>query len=395
MNLLVYSSLLFVCSFLVCNYLTPKIRNLMLSKNLAAHPNQRSSHDVPTPNLGGIAFYVVLMISLYFIASFDYRGAQILNPSYDPANIIVALIPGLTILFIVGLKDDIIALAPLSKLLAQLLAAILFVYHYSKSINNLYGFMGIEDLNPILAGAIAVFILVAVINAINLIDGIDGLAATASIIMFGAFGVAFYAINHIFLFSVCIVMIGTLLAYLRFNLSSTQKIFMGDTGSMILGFMLGVMAISFLSLDPKDLAKMPIRGENLPIVTGAILIIPFFDTVRVFIIRLSKRKNPFKPDRSHIHHIIIDKFNISHRKASFVLGISNFVIILLISFLAATANNLILLTFFIGLLILFTVFFFIINKSGWFLKVKTRNMRKQRAADVRSSERLSSSESID
>jgi len=239
--------------------------------------------------------------------------------------------------------------------------------------------MGIEDINPILAGSIAVFILVAVINAINLIDGIDGLAASASIIMFSAFGVAFYTINHIFLFSVCIVMIGTLLAYLRFNLSSTQKIFMGDTGSMILGFMLGVMAISFLSLDPKDLAQMPIRGENLPIVTVAILIIPFFDTLRVFIIRISKNKNPFKPDRSHIHHIIIDKFSISHRKASFLLGISNFLIIIMMSFLAATASNVILLWVFIGLLLLMSVFFFLISKSGWFLKIKNRNINKQKS----------------
>ncbi|RYM34526.1 undecaprenyl/decaprenyl-phosphate alpha-N-acetylglucosaminyl 1-phosphate transferase [Brumimicrobium glaciale] len=380
MNFLIYSTLLFICSFLVCNYLTPKIRTLMLSKNLAAEPNNRSSHDVPIPNLGGIAFFVVLMISFYFIASTEYLGLDAKNDVYDPSNIIIALIPGLTILFIVGLKDDILVIAPLSKLLAQTIAAVLFVYHYSKTINTLYGFMGIEDLNPILAGAIAVFILVAVINAINLIDGIDGLAASASIIMFAAFGFAFYVINHIFLFSVCIVMIGTLLAYLRFNLSSTQKIFMGDTGSMILGFMLGVMAISFLALDPSDIARLPIRGENLPIVTGAILIIPFFDTVRVFMIRIVKKKNPFKPDRSHIHHIIIDKFNISHRKASFVLGVSNFLVIILISFLAITTSNWILLTFFILLLILLTLFFFIINKSSWFLRIKLRNIRKQRTA---------------
>ena len=171
-------------------------------------------------------------------------------------------------------------------------------------------------------------------------------------------------------------MIGTLLAYLRFNLSSTQKIFMGDTGSMILGFMLGVMAISFLALDTRDLARLPIRGENLPIVTGAILIIPFFDTVRVFFIRLFNSKNPFKPDRSHIHHIIIDKFNISHRKTSLVLGLSNFLVIILISLLAVTTSNWLLLTLFIGLLLLLSLLLFVINKSGWFLKIRNRNTRK-------------------
>ncbi|PWH86976.1 MraY family glycosyltransferase [Brumimicrobium oceani] len=385
MNFFIYTALLFIFSFIVCNYLTPKIRTLMLSKNLAAEPDNRSSHEVPTPNLGGIAFFVVLMLSFYFIASTEYFGVDVVKDVYDPSNIIISLLPGLTILFIVGLKDDILVIAPLSKLMAQTLAAVLFVYHYGKSINTLYGFMGIEDLNPILAGAIAVFILVAVINALNLIDGIDGLAASVSIIMFAAFGMAFYVINHIFLFSVSVVMIGTLMAYLRFNLSSTQKIFMGDTGSMILGFMLGVMAISFLALDPKDIARLPIRGENLPIVTGAILIIPFFDTVRVFLVRIVKKKNPFKPDRSHIHHIIIDKFKISHRRASFVLGVSNFLVIILISFLAVTTSNWLLLTLFICLLILLSLFFFIINKSSWFLKVKVRNMKKQKAAERRRS----------
>ncbi|RFC55315.1 undecaprenyl/decaprenyl-phosphate alpha-N-acetylglucosaminyl 1-phosphate transferase [Brumimicrobium aurantiacum] len=378
MIFLIYTAILFVFSYLTCDYLIPKIRTLMISKKIAAQPDHRSSHDVPTPNLGGIAFYVVLMISFYLIASAKFFGIDNANPVYEASNLIVALIPGLTILFIVGLKDDIIALAPISKLLAQIISAALFVFHYSKSINNLYGFMGIEDINPILAGAIAVFILVAVINALNLIDGIDGLAATVSIIMFSTFGFAFFTISHTFLFSICLVMVGVLLAYLRYNLSSTQKIFMGDTGSMVLGFMLGVMAISFLSLDPTDLAKMPIRAENLPIVTGAILIIPFFDTVRVFIVRISKKKNPFKPDRSHIHHIIIDKFSISHRRASFVLGVSNFLVIILISLLAVSSNNWILLTLFICLLLLFTLFFFLINKTGWFVKIKRRNSKQQK-----------------
>lgn len=383
MNFTIYSTLLFVVSFITCNYLIPKIRILMIAKDLAAQVDHRSSHEVPTPNLGGVAFFVNLMISFYFIASFNYFPIGDQNVIYEPSNIIISLIPGLTILFIVGLKDDILVLAPLSKLLAQTLAAVLFVYHYSKTINTLYGFLGIEDLHPIIAGVISVFIIVAVINALNLVDGIDGLAATVSIIMFAAFGLVFYAVNHFFLFSVCIVLIGTLLAYLRFNLSPTQKIFMGDTGSMILGFMLGVMAVSFLSLDPTDIAKLPIRGENLPIVTGAILIIPFFDTIRVFLIRILKKKNPFKPDRSHIHHIIIDKFSISHRKASFLLAISNFLVIVGISFLAMTTSNFILLLFFVGLLLALTVFFFVINKSGWFLKIKNRNIKKQRIAEAK------------
>jgi len=367
MDFKVYTLLIFISAFIAGYYLTPKIRKLMLSKNLAAEPNNRSSHETPTANLGGIAFYVILMISFYFISP------------YDPNNIAISLIPGLTILFIVGLKDDLLVLGPLTKLLAQLIAVVLFVVHYGLEISTLNGFMGIDDLNPLIGGAIAVFIIVAIINALNLIDGIDGLAATVSIIMFSAFGYVFYTIESYFLFLLSVVMIGTLLAYLRFNLSSTKKIFMGDTGSMILGFILGVMAVSFLAIAPNDLSQLPIRGENLPIVTGAILVIPFFDTVRVFIVRVYERKNPFKPDRSHIHHIIIDKFKISHRRASFVLGVSNFLIIIFISYLGVTTNNWILLAFFSGLLVILSVFFFVINKSSWFLKKKKKTAMQKKS----------------
>ena len=232
----------------------------MLSKNLAAQPNNRSSHETPTPNLGGIAFYVILMISFYFISP------------YDPNNIVISLIPGLTILFIVGLKDDLLVLGPLTKLLAQLLAVVLFVIHYGRKISTLNGFMGIEDLNPFIGGAIAVFIIVAIINAVNLIDGIDGLAATVSIIMFTAFGYVFYTIESYFLFLTSVVMIGTLLAYLRFNLSPTKKIFMGDTGSMILGFMLAfalVLMVPAFAAD-QNIVEIASGNEDFSILVAAL-----------------------------------------------------------------------------------------------------------------------------
>src|SRR5690554_2236151 len=108
MDILVFSIIVFRTAFFAGYYLTPKIRGLILTKNLTAEYDHRSSHDNPTHNLGGIAFYVILMLSFYFISP------------YDPSDIVISLIPGLTILFIVGLKDDLMILAPLTKLLAQI-----------------------------------------------------------------------------------------------------------------------------------------------------------------------------------------------------------------------------------------------------------------------------------
>lgn len=309
MSITLISILLFIASLAISYFLVGKIRDVVIYKELLDSPNERSSHEASTPNLGGMAFYIILMLSFYF------------TQPYDTANTVMSIIPGLTILFIVGLKDDMVVLAPLSKLFAQIAAAGFLVFHYKLNIETLNGFMGIEEMPAYIAAPLGVLIVVSVINAVNLIDGIDGLATTVGIVMFSVFGSLFYLAANYFLMMTCIVMIGSLLAFLRFNLSPTKKIFMGDTGSMILGFMLGLMTVRLLALDSKTLSELPFQYENLPFVVAAILIIPLFDTVRVFTVRILKKKSPFSADRSHIHHLIIDYYKISHRRASFYIGL--------------------------------------------------------------------------
>lgn len=144
----------------------PKLTSISHFKKLMNQPNERSSHEYATPNLGGIAFYICIMLSFYFIAPFD------------DFNIITSFIPGLTIIFMLGLKDDLVVLAPFSKLLGQFVAAAFLVFHYRFDIESFHGFLGIEFINIYVAKFIAIFIIIAIMNAINLIDGIDGLAAS-------------------------------------------------------------------------------------------------------------------------------------------------------------------------------------------------------------------------
>ena len=168
-------------------YIIPKIAGVVKYKQLMDSPNERSSHTLATPNLGGMAFYIVLMLSFYF------------SQPFDESNAIMSIIPGLTILFIIGLKDDLVVLSAISKLGAQILAALFLIFHYRYSIETPHGFMGIEGMNPYVAGPLGVFIVVAIINAVNLIDGIDGLASTVSIIMFSIFGSLFYVAEQHFM----------------------------------------------------------------------------------------------------------------------------------------------------------------------------------------------------
>lgn len=343
----------------------PKLNGVIRFKKLMDEPNARSSHLNATPNLGGISFYVVIMLSFYFLAPFDHT------------DITISLIPGLTIIFILGLKDDLIVLAPLTKLIGQLLAALFLVFHYRFSIESLHGFMGIQEMTQVVAMPLAVLIMIAVMNAINLIDGIDGLAATISLIIFTMFGYSFYLTNKPYLVLLCITMIGTLVGFLYYNLNKKceKKTFMGDTGSMILGFLIAALSIRFLAMDSTSLKALPLNIENLPIVVVVILIVPFFDTGRVFILRIMKKKSPFQPDRNHIHHILIDRLKISHRRASFFIGLTHFGIVLLFGYLAVNTSQGELLIVFALVILAAIIFFFLLNNPDYLRLTKKKTMK--------------------
>jgi UDP-N-acetylmuramyl pentapeptide phosphotransferase/UDP-N-acetylglucosamine-1-phosphate transferase len=361
-TLLQTACILFVGSILVAFTVIPRLNAIVRYKHLLDTPNHRSSHTEATSNLGGIAFYIAVMMGFYFMAPFD-RG-----------NIIISLIPGLTIIFILGLKDDLVVLSPLTKLLGQIFAAMFLVFHFQFSIESLHGFMGIENMNVYVATPLAILIIVSVMNAINLIDGIDGLAASISWIIFGMFGYVFYLTGHHFLLLLCLAMIGVLSGFLFFNLNTkpNKKTFMGDTGSMILGFLIGALAIRFLALDNQALSTLPMNPENLPIIVLAILIVPFFDTVRVFFLRIIKGNSPFKPDRNHIHHIIVDRFQISHRRASFCIGMAHFLFVIGFGALAVNTTQVYLIITFSVFVLLSVLFFFFLSNSQYSRWIKKK-----------------------
>ncbi len=362
MQIEIYTHLftLLLGSFLVTHIVLPKIIAVVTYKSLMDDPNQRSSHLERTPSLGGIAFFIVLILGFYFIRTFDQEDK------------IFAILPGLLILFIIGLKDDLVVLSPLTKLGAQLLAVSFVLANPAYQITDLHGFLGIQEVSLFVTLPASVFIMVAIINAYNLIDGIDGLAAIVGIVIFSSLAVLFFFLGLYFYLSISVLLIGTLLAFLRFNLSSTKKIFMGDTGSLIIGFMIATAVVRISSLSAVQLKSLPFYLDNLPLVVMAILIIPFFDTGRVFAIRLLNKRSPFSPDRNHIHHVLIDYFNLSHKKASFFIGLFNLVFILTFIAISTSVNNYFLL--FITIIALFSLvyFFYRINFSYAHLRRRLR-----------------------
>ena len=337
--------LFFIGAFFVTYTLIPIIIKIVEYKNFTDKPNHRSSHSKNVPTLGGIAFYVTLIFVLFFIEK------------WDDSNVSIYIIPGLTILFLAGLKDDILVISPASKLTAQVLAIIFVLANETMQIRGLSGFLGINQIPFYLSVLISVFTMIVIINAYNLIDGIDGLASIIGIIISTTFGFGFYFLQLYYFAILSVVVIAMLAAFLRFNLSYKNKIFMGDTGSLIIGFMISIFTIKFLAIDADRLEKIPFYLENIPLVLLAILVIPMFDFGRVFFIRLFNKKNPFKPDRNHTHHILID-LGISHSKVSIILGILNVLLILLMIYLSTRLKNIpIILIFCIVIIILFYILY--------------------------------------
>ena len=346
-------------------YLTiPKIIGVVEYKRLMDNPDQRSSHLSKTPTLGGIAFFYTLIFALFFI-----HGRDAFNET-------IYIIPGLTILFVVGLKDDLVVLSPGSKLIAQAAAVGFILANESFTIFSLNGFMNINEIPYYLYLAIGMFIMLTIINSYNLIDGIDGLASIVGIVILIIYTTIFYSSQEYFFALLSITMNAILMAFFGFNISSNRKIFMGDTGSLLVGFIISILTLKFLALKPEAYESLPFLLENAPLIAIAILIVPLFDTARVFTIRIVNKKAPFSPDRNHIHHVLIDFWGLSHKQASFIIGCFNLLFVLLFIVLGSTAKTFWLVMILVGSVVILTYVFFRYNYSFTTLKQKIRIKRK-------------------
>lgn len=361
-----YYPILFFAGSYIITYLTiPKIIGLVEYKKLMDEPNKRSSHIKRTPTLGGVSFFYTLILSLFFLRAWCDHDESIY------------LVPGLTILFIIGLKDDLVVLSPYTKLVAQIIAITFIISNEGFTIYSLNGFLGIDEIPVYVYYCIAGFIMLTIINAYNLIDGIDGLAAIVGIVILIIYSTIFYMTKEYFFLLISLTLNGCLIAFLKFNLSQTdEKIFMGDTGSLIVGFVISILTLKFLALSPEKYDSLPFLIENIPLIAISILIVPLFDTARVFTIRLANKKSPFSADRNHTHHILIDYFKISHRKASLIIGSFNLLFVYLFIILGSASYNFWLATVLVLTVVVLGYFFYRYDYSFSSIRRKIRFKKK-------------------
>jgi UDP-GlcNAc:undecaprenyl-phosphate GlcNAc-1-phosphate transferase len=268
-----YLTLLFVSILLVTYTIIPKIRNISLRFNLTDTPGVRSSHSNTTPSFGGVAFYISYIIALFFLQFFFENQVSL------------TLLVGISVLFFTGLFDDIANLRAKVKFFGQFLGVALLMSQPDFRIISMHGFLGIYEIPLVVSVAGSMFFLLGLINAFNLLDGIDGLTSITGIIVASFYSYMFYKLGYFYYLSISITTIATLLAFLRFNFSVKRKIFMGDTGSLTIGLVLGLLTLKLMTADAVY-ASLHFSPNQLPLLLLAVLFVPILDTCRVMIIRL-------------------------------------------------------------------------------------------------------------
>jgi UDP-N-acetylmuramyl pentapeptide phosphotransferase/UDP-N-acetylglucosamine-1-phosphate transferase len=284
----------------------PRILVIAIRHSLYDVPDFRKTHNGAVPRIGGVSFIPCILFSMLFMLGvfhlyIENTNENWLYPYYSEFNLLFC---GLLLLYLGGVKDDLVGMHYLYKFIIQIISSLLIVLS-GLYLNNMYGFLGMYEISPWIGIPLTVVALVFIINAINLIDGMDGLVSGLSIIALCIYGILFFISGIWFYSMLAFSTIGVLVIFFYYNVfgnvKKRGKLFMGDSGSMTLGFILGFLALRYTFFEPE--VTKPVG--NALIMAVSPLLIPIFDAMRVILSRIKKHKHLFKPDRSHIHHKLI------------------------------------------------------------------------------------------
>jgi len=293
-NILLSAALAFIITF----FAIPVIIQVAKDKKLFDEPDERKVHKTVIPTLGGLGifagFIIALMMGVPSGVNFEFQY-------FVAASVVI---------FFLGLKDDIMILSASKKFVGQLIAAGILIKFGGIAITNMHGFLGIYEIPYIASVVLSFFTIIVITNSFNLIDGVDGLAGSLGVLTTTVFGIYFTYVGETAYAVMAFALAGSLVSFLIYNFSPA-KIFMGDTGSLLLGLINSILVIKFINVAGAADSVFPIAAS--PAIGFAILMIPLFDTLRVFGLRILDRRSPFSPDRTHVHHFLLD-LGFSHKK---------------------------------------------------------------------------------
>jgi UDP-GlcNAc:undecaprenyl-phosphate GlcNAc-1-phosphate transferase len=338
MKLIILGSFL---SFIVCFYAIPLIIFIANEKKLFDKPDDRKIHINRVSSLGGLGIFAGFIMALLLC-----------NDITNSVQAFQFIVASFMVVFFFGIKDDILVLSPLKKIIGQLITALILVFKARLIISDMHGFLTIGTINQTTSYFLSIFTIIVVMNAYNLIDGVDGLAGIVGVITSGFFGLFFFINGDFFYSLIGFAFASSLLGFLIYNYSPA-KIFMGDTGAMLNGVVNAILVIHFIET-AQESKIFPIASS--PAMGFGVLIMPLLDTLRVFFIRMIHGRSPFSPDRNHLHHLLLDR-GMNHKKVTLIIASSCIFFIFFTYKLLQFGTTLVILTqiafFFSGILALY------------------------------------------
>jgi UDP-N-acetylmuramyl pentapeptide phosphotransferase/UDP-N-acetylglucosamine-1-phosphate transferase len=297
LDILLTASVSFIITFLAI----PVILQIAEQKNLYDIPDERKVHTRPVASLGGVGIFggfllaCLLSIQGYINPEFQYFFAAAL------------------VIFFLGLKDDLMVLSATKKFIGQVIAASILIHLGGIRLDSMHGLFGFDQVPEGFGLALSYLTIIVVINSFNLIDGVDGLAASLGILAMLIFGAYFFAVAQQAYALLAFSMAGSLVAFMIFN-HHPAKIFMGDSGSLMIGLVNAILVIKFINVANTSVVSFPVPSAVA--IGFAVLIVPLLDTLRVFSIRIINGRSPFTPDRNHVHHLLLQR-GLSHAAVTF------------------------------------------------------------------------------
>lgn len=314
-------------SFFLGWLLMPMVLKISIRKQLVVKPNKRSSHKGRIPNVGGMNIFVTFIITLLFFATSPLCiDAFSQHEVHSKGQLMLA---GLLCIFAVGFTDDLIDISAKKKFLGEFIAAFIIVVMADIRLTNFHGFLFISEITPDLVWLsylVSIFLFVLLVNSINLIDGVDGLATGLGMAISLFYAIYFQLVTETNLAVIAYTLIGSLAIFFIYNVfGNKRKIFMGDSGSLLLGALLYIFVISFCQYNTRP--GMLESGSPYFFYTSAAtaactLAVPLFDTLRVMITRIKNGKSPFKADKRHAHHLLLE-LGLKHWQVTLTLVLVN------------------------------------------------------------------------
>ncbi|MEH6405728.1 MAG: MraY family glycosyltransferase [Leeuwenhoekiella sp.] len=351
-------------SALVIGLITlPEIIRIILGKEVYDVPGGRKLHVGRIPTMGGVAVVVGFMLSAFIWTPMDFFG--------EYKYVLFALI----VLAITGIRDDMVALSSTIKFILQLFAAIVVVGLGDVYITSFYN-LGIDYVFPEwVSFCISVFVIVGLTNSFNLVDGIDGLAGSVALLCVSFLGIWFYINGSTNTALLCAAMAGGILSFLYFNWHPA-KIFMGDTGSLFIGFFCAIMLVTFLNVNANLPEYSAHKIDNSISLTMVLFIYPIFDTSRIMIIRLMQKRSPFSPDKLHIHSLLL-RLGLKHHQIALFVNLFSVIAIILCLVLDKVISDFIAIA--AGLILCYLISFFISRRVEKFrIYRKTMQIKRKR-----------------